>query len=170
MSLVYISDTNIWIDFRNAGLLEHLFKLPFTLCCTDFVLHELEDFPHDQLLAHGLMVESFDGPGVLRLLTLKTEHNNSSLADVSCYLLAQQTGRPLLTGDGKLRRQAQKDGLQVRGALWLLDLMIEHHVVASIQAAAALENMLEHGARLPSSECDARLSRWRKPASSATKA
>lgn len=100
MSLIYISDTNIWIDFRNAGLLEHMFRLPFTLCCTDFVMHELEDFPHDELLARGLVVESFDEGGVQKLLTLKVEHNNSSLADVSCYLLAQATGRPLLTGDG----------------------------------------------------------------------
>jgi len=29
---VYISDTNIWIDLRNAGLLDALFDLPFTLC------------------------------------------------------------------------------------------------------------------------------------------
>ena len=28
---VYISDTNIWIDFRNAGLLDAMFSLPFTL-------------------------------------------------------------------------------------------------------------------------------------------
>lgn len=70
MSLIYISDTNIWIDFRNAGLLEHMFRLPFTLCCTDFVMHELEDFPHDELLARGLVVESFDEGGVQKLLTL----------------------------------------------------------------------------------------------------
>jgi hypothetical protein len=56
MSLIYISDTNIWIDFRNAGLLEHMFRLPFTLCCTDFVMHELEDFPHDELLARGWLL------------------------------------------------------------------------------------------------------------------
>jgi predicted nucleic acid-binding protein len=43
MSRVYVSDTNIWIDFRNAGLLDALFKLPFSLCCTDFVVHELMD-------------------------------------------------------------------------------------------------------------------------------
>lgn len=163
MTLIYISDTNIWIDFRNAGLLDQMFRLPFTLCCTDFVLHELEDFPHDELLAHGLMVETFDGAGVARLFSLKIEHNNSSLADVSCYLLAQESGRPLLTGDCKLRRQAQRDGLQVHGALWLLDLMVEHGVIPPTQAADALDNMLEHGARLPSSECDARLSHWRKP-------
>lgn len=28
MSLIYISYTNIWIDFRNAGLLEQMFQLP----------------------------------------------------------------------------------------------------------------------------------------------
>jgi len=26
---VYISDTNIWIDLQNAGLLDKLFNLPF---------------------------------------------------------------------------------------------------------------------------------------------
>lgn len=163
MSLIYISDTNIWIDFRNAGLLEQMFRLPFTLCCTDFVLHELEDFPHDELLGRGLIVESFDESGVTKLFSLKIEHNNSSLADVSCYLLAQETGRPLLTGDGKLRRQAQRDGLHVHGALWLLDLMVEHRVIQPKHAADALDHMLEHGARLPTGECGARLSHWRKP-------
>ncbi|WP_460119626.1 PIN domain-containing protein [Pseudomonas sp. S2_C03] len=163
MSLIYISDTNIWIDFRNAGLLDQMFSLPFTLCCTDFVLHELEDFCVDELVSHGLLVESFDESGVTRLFGLKMEHNNSSLADVSCYLLAKQTGRPLLTGDGKLRRQAQRDGLKVHGALWLLDLMIEHQAISPTEAADALIDMLERGARLPSGECDTRLSHWRKP-------
>ncbi|WP_238340669.1 hypothetical protein [Pseudomonas kairouanensis] len=88
MNLIYISDTNIWIDFRNAGLLDQMFKLPFALCCTDFVLYELEDFPQDELLAQGLVVESFDETGVQKLLKLKSEHGNSSMADVSCYLLA----------------------------------------------------------------------------------
>ena len=50
MSKIYISDTNIWIDFRNAGLLEELFRLPLTLCCTDFVLHGLKDLPCEELI------------------------------------------------------------------------------------------------------------------------
>jgi hypothetical protein len=112
MTLIYISDTNIWIDFRNAGLLEQMFSLPFTLCCTDFVLHELEDFPHDELLAHGLIVESFEGPEVARLFGLKIEHSNSSLADVSCYLLAQQTGRPLLTGTANFENRHKRMGFR----------------------------------------------------------
>lgn len=161
MNAVYISDSNIWIDFRNAGLLEKMFELPFSLCCTDFVLRELNDFPKDELITGGLLVETMNEKSVNRLFELKVEHNNSSLADVSCYLLAYETGRPLLTGDGKLRKQASKDGLQVHGGLWLLDRMVEHSILVPSLAATALELMLNHGARLPPGECQTRIAAWR---------
>ena len=161
MNAVYISDSNIWIDFRNAGLLEHMFQLPFSLCCTDFVLRELNDFSKEDLIVSGLLVEHMDEGSVARLFDLKISHNNSSLADVSCYLLAHVTGRPLLTGDGKLRKQALKDGMQVHGGLWLLDRMVEHSLLGADDAASALDRMLNHGARLPQGECQTRIAKWR---------
>lgn len=161
MTKIYISDTNIWIDFQNAGLLDELFQLPLTLCCTDFVLNELNDLPREQLVAQGLQVEMLDDAAVLQLFTLKAEHGNSSLADVSCYFMAQKSGYPLLTGDGKLRKQATKDGIQVFGVLWLLDQIVAHALIPSIRAADALEAMLQHGARLPQAECHQRLQQWR---------
>jgi len=157
---VYISDTNIWIDLRNAGLLDALFDLPFTLCCTDFVLGELEDFDHDHLLAMGLVVETLDEQATAALFPLMQAHNNSSLADLSCYQLAQQTGRPLLTGDGRLRKQAKADGLQVHGVLWLLDQLVAHQVIGPKNAAGHLQSMLDSGARLPAAECQKRLTLW----------
>jgi hypothetical protein len=160
MNRLYISDSNIWIDFRNAGLLAELFALPLTLCCTDFVWHELNDLPRDVLRAHGLVVETLDTESIAQLFPLMAQHNNSSLADVSCYLLARATGRPLLTGDGRLRRQAQRDGMTVHGALWLLDALVLHAVVTPQRAAHGLTAMLAQGARLPSTECEVRLRRW----------
>lgn len=157
---VYISDTNIWIDFRNAGLLDALFDLPFQLCSTDFVVSELQDFDPQALITRGLLVQNLDESATARLFGLMTAHNNSSLADVSCYLLAQETGYPLLTGDGRLRKQAAKDGLQVYGALWLLDQLVAHSVTAPSAAAKGLKSMLDRGARLPGTECQARLRAW----------
>lgn len=90
MKTIYISDTNIWIDIRNAGLLDEMFRLPFSLCCTDFVFEELRDLPQAHLLAMGLVVEGLDEQAVTKLLTLSALHRNSSLADVSCYYLAQK--------------------------------------------------------------------------------
>lgn len=160
MNLIYISDTNIWIDFRHAGFLDTLFKLPFSLCCTDFVLDELDDFEHDDLKQKGLQVVELGEDAVEQLSNLTTQHNNSSLADVSCYFLAKDTGYPLLTGDGKLRKQAIKDGLPVHGALWLLDRLVEHALVSKLEAAMGLQKMLDSNARLPKAECDKRFADW----------
>ncbi len=157
---VYISDTNIWIDFRNAGLLDAMFGLPFTLCCTDFVLDELKDFDHKHLHRRGLVVKAFDEEATAALFTVMQAHNNSSLADVSCYQLARQTGYALLTGDGRLRKQAKADGLQVHGALWLLDQIVAYEVVQPKDAARGLRSMLDAGSRLPAAECQERLAVW----------
>lgn len=157
---VYISDTNIWIDFRNAGLLDALFSLPFKLCCTDFVLDELKDFDTQHLLARGLVIETLDAAATAALFNLMQAHNNSSLADVSCYQLAHQTKQPLLTGDGRLRKQAKADGLQVHGALWLLDQLVAHQTIKAKEAAKGLQSMLTSGARLPEADCQKRLLLW----------
>lgn len=157
---VYISDTNIWIDLRNAGLLDAMFDLPFTLCCTDFVLSELQDFDHHHLRARGLVVETLDELATAALFPLMQAHNNSSLADLSCYQLAKQTGLPLLTGDGRLRKKAMADGLQVHGALWLLDQMVTHKIIERKNAAQRLQSILNSGARLPVADCQKRLTLW----------
>lgn len=73
---------------------------------------------------------------------------------------AKQKGLPLLTGDGQLRKQAAKDGIEVRGALWLLDQLVEHQIIATAHAAAALQAMLDAGARLPPAECEQRMVVW----------
>ena len=160
MRQVYVSDTNIWIDLRNAGLLDAIFQLPITLCCTDFVLNELHDFDHKALAQQGLRVKTLAAQIMPRLLVLKAKHNNSSLADVSCYLLAQEAGCPLLTGDGRLRKQALHDGIDVHGALWLLDQLVVHAVISPMRAATGLQDMLTSGARLPRTECHDRLVKW----------
>lgn len=162
---VYISDTNIWIDFGRGGLLDALFALPFTFVSTDFVMNELDEPAPDGLLSRGLLVEVLAEDAVAQLFALMAEHGNSSLADVSCYLVAKTLGVPLLTGDGRLRRQASKDGVQVHGALWLLDQLVTHHILPAAQAAAALQAMLDAGARFPVAECDQRLALWQSSVS-----
>ncbi len=160
MNRVYISDTNIWIDFRHAGFLDLLFDLPFKLCCTDFVLYELNDFDHQYLIARGLQIVEIEEKSIKELSDLTSAHNNSSLADVSCYFLAKKSGYPLLTGDGQLRKQATLDGLQVHGALWLLDLLVETKLISDAEAACGLNAMVTAGARLPGTECSRRLAAW----------
>lgn len=157
---VYVSDTNIWIDFGHAGLLDALFVLPFTFVSTEFVVEELDHPMPVGLQKRGLVVEALAPDVVDQLWGVMAEHGNSSLADVSCYLVAKAQGVPLLTGDGRLRRQAARDGLTVHGALWLLDQLVAHQIIATAHAAAALQAMLDAGARLPHGECSQRMAAW----------
>jgi predicted nucleic acid-binding protein len=161
MSKIYVSDTNIWIDFEKANLLNEVFKLPFQFCCTDFVAAEISTITCQSLLKLGLIIETMDANDIKHLHTLMASHNNSSLADVSCYFLAQNNGLPLLTGDGKLRKRASKEGLTVRGSIWLLDLLIQHKIISEEAAATSLDTMRQQGARLPNIECQSRISNWR---------
>jgi hypothetical protein len=62
----------------------------------------------------------------------------------------------LLTGDRHLTEAADREGVTAHGTLWLLDEMVRLMVVAPVQAAQALERMLERGSRLARVECQKR--------------
>lgn len=158
---ILVSDTNIWIDLHRSGLLEAVFELPHQFVTTDFVWRELRKPPGQQLTDLGLAIESMSGDEVQSLFGLRQTLNNSSLADVSCYLVARERGWTLLTGDGALRKSAQRGALEVRGVLWILDELARCEVLAQRALADALEAMLGKGARLPKAECQQRLARWR---------
>ena len=64
-------------------------------------------------------------------------------------------GRTFVDGDGT------REGVVVHGTLWVLDATVRLGVVSPVQAAQALEQMLERGSRLPQTERQKRLRQWR---------
>ena len=159
---ILVSDTNIWIDLHRCNLLETVFRLPHQFVTTDFVWRELYKPPGQQLTDMGLSIEAISSDETLQLFGLKQSLNNSSLADVSCYLVARERGWTLLTNDGALRKSGHQAELDVRGVLWILDEVERHRVLSPAELASALTSMLDAGARLPDGECQKRLIRWRK--------
>lgn len=67
----------------------------------------------------------------------------------------------MLTVDGRLRKQAAKDGIEVFGALGLLDRLVEYALIPPPRASEALQAMLDRGARLPQADCQQHLHQWR---------
>jgi hypothetical protein len=114
---ILVSDTNIWIDLHRCNLLETVFRLPHQFVTTDFVWRELRKPPGQQLTDMGLSIEAISSDETLQLFGLKQSLNNSSLADVSCYLVARERGWTLLTNDGALRKSGHQAELDVRGVL-----------------------------------------------------
>lgn len=98
---------------------------------------------------------------LLRIGVLQELYAQPSFTDLSCLVLAEETGCKLLTGDNALRRAAEDQRtVIVHGTLWLLDQLIEYEILDSVRAAEALRLMLQSKARLPKAACEERLRKW----------
>lgn len=160
LSSVLVTDTNIWIDLENGGILAEVFHLPYQFLTPDFAISEFIHPRWKTLQALGLEARELDSEGILELFRLRPDFNNLSMIDLAAFLLAKTLEATLLTGDWRLNELAKANRLSVHGVLWLLDEMVHYQAIAPGQAANALGRMLDQGARLPADECRKRLAKW----------
>jgi predicted nucleic acid-binding protein len=156
-----VVDTNVFIDVHRGGLLEAVFALPFVFLAPDVIVEELEVPDGKQLSRWGLESVSSSGEQVAAVSALAAVHRRPSVNDLFAFVVARAEGAMLLTGDGALRELAESEGMAVHGTLWLLDELVRLDIVRGRQAAEGLERMVASGRRLPESECQRRIQRWR---------
>ncbi|MCF0245127.1 MAG: hypothetical protein HUK06_10155 [Bacteroidaceae bacterium] len=164
---IVISDTNIFIDLVDAGVIDAFFALPFEIHTTTYILEEILKIEQRDAIKKyiddgHLHVTSLEGEKFLDLLVLYNgAGSNLSVNDCSVWLLASIMGGALLTGDANLRRKATQNGVEVHGVLYVIDKMVEHAVISTNVAHAALEFISQHNRRLPICEIEKRLELWK---------
>jgi hypothetical protein len=157
-----VTDTNIWIDLENGGILGEVFRLPYLFLIPDFAIPELVHPGWETLERLGLEAHELIAEQVIELAQLRRSYKNLSIIDLAAFLLTKTLGATLLTGDRRLIELANSYGLSAHGVLWLLDELIYFQALTPEQAATALVQMLDLGARLPADDCNHRLARWSK--------
>ncbi len=157
---ILVTDTNIWIDLENGKILADIFRLPYQFVTPDFAVAEFISPGWDVLQNLGLIIHPLENTRVKELVALRRVHHQLSVVDLSAFLLAKALQASLVTGDRRLNELARSHGLSVHGVLWILDEMVSHQILTTIQAESALRRMLTAGARLPQIECQKRLERW----------
>ena len=90
------------------------------------------------------------------------DKTNVSIQDCSVWLYAQDNGYILLTGDGKLRKTAIKEGTNVRGILYIFDKLVEEKLLTPQKACEKLQLLRQINGRLPSKEIEKRIEIWSK--------
>ena len=160
-SLLAVADANIWIDLDVGGLLEQAFGLGIQWLVPDVVLAELLAPASDGLVALGLESCELPPEQITEVLALGPRYPRVSTPDAFALIAARSHSAMLVTGDKHLRKAAEEQGVTCHGMLWLLDTMVDQHVVTPPTAASALRQMLDAGSRLPTDECATRLRRWR---------
>lgn len=158
---ILVTDTNIWIDLTNGGILEKVFKLPCNFLIPDFAISEFsKQTQWEDLLELGAIPGELNGPQVAELLSIRQVSPSLSTSDVEAFILARDLGAVLLTGDGRLRKMALNHDIQVHGVLWLLDELIRFKILDKKHASETLLSMMSRNPRLPKLECQNRLLRW----------
>jgi predicted nucleic acid-binding protein len=122
---IIITDTNVFIDLIKSGALDFFFQCPFEVCTTDLVLEEIK--PQEQrahlekhVATNRLRVLQLSTEDILAAIQLPTQSNLKRITDKSVLLKAIQMQACLLSGDGDLRKEGQRAGLEVRGSLWVI--------------------------------------------------
>ena len=168
MKRIVVNDTNVFIDLMDAGLLDEFFRLPWEIHTTDFVMLELLREGQKETVSHyereGLLqIDSFEFQEVLEVTSLQKSlesKTNLSLTDCSVWHYAKKNDCILLTGDRKLRSSALRDGVEVRGILFVFDSLVCENVISQELATEKLTILKGQNLRLPHDEIEKRLNLW----------
>jgi predicted nucleic acid-binding protein len=167
---ILISDTNILIDLCVTGLVEKCSLLDVDFRTVDFVINEITNPAQAAIVQRQidngyLTVLQFTQGETLELMDLyaRYEYNtNLSLTDCAVMLCAKRGNYRLLTGDKNLRIKATNEGVMVSGILYLTDMMVNERVVAALDMANYLEELLRTNNRLPKDSIQTRIDAYRK--------
>lgn len=154
-----VTDTNIFLDMLGIGALTMLFELEMNIGTTDFVVQEIIKADQAKELQHfinkgNLSVFSFPAEELQQILTLKTKRNLRRIADKSVLWKALQLKCRVLTGDKNLRKEAEEQGLDVSGSLWVISTLVSSGKVKSTEGIAMLQKLKQINSSLPAAEID----------------
>lgn len=156
MTLV-VSDTNIFIDMEVGGVLDEMFALPERFAVPDILFREELEGHFPDLITRGLEVMGLSGESIAVAVRLKGVYRHPCLNDLFALSLARQEACSLLTGDMKLREAAGKEGVEVRGTLWLVGKLVDMSILTPAGASTAYRKMRRGGRRLPWKEVNDQL-------------
>lgn len=162
-----IHDANVLIDLIDIGLLDCAMGLPCVMETTDLVRREVQTPEQAQALAEciergALAVVTSSIEQLARIGTLQGQCPQLSLADCSVVFHALDRSGIVLSGDGRLRREAEAKKLEVHSTPWILGLMVEHGFIDSTVAADKLEYLVTINQRLPQKECTKLIESWKR--------
>ena len=163
---IVVSDTNILIDLIDLELLDVFFELPLEITTTDLVIYELDEIKQAKIFEASLRdkIDILESTEIQlnEVQKIYDENRGISLTDSQVFYFAIEKGAILLSGDGNLRRFAKKRGLEVRGIIWVFDLLEKNKILSPRILSKKMKTLLEINTRLPQEECLKRIQKWEK--------
>jgi len=162
-----IHDANVLIDLLDINLLDEAMALPCTMETTDLVQHEVVEFEQAQALSSCidkrlLTVLSSSIEQLAAIGKIQHENPRLTLADCSVVFHARERHGMVLSGDGPVRKEAERQQLEVHSTPWLFSRMVAESIIDMGTAVEKLEILMSINKRLPHRECLKLIESWRK--------
>ncbi len=159
---IVVNDANILIDLISIDLINAFLKLDFEFHTNDLIINEVRE--HQQLLieiieSNKLIVSETKAENFTDIIALMTK--NLSFEDCSIWYYTKKVRGILLTGDSKLRKSVENDHIEVRGILFVFDMLVENRIITEIKAIEKLNELMAINNRLPRQEIHKRLLLWK---------
>jgi predicted nucleic acid-binding protein len=161
---IIVNDANILIDLISIDLLDNFLNLDFEFHTNDLILNEIDDpeqkrtleevIKAQKLFIHGTKAEDYS-----QIISLMSK--NLSFEDCSIWFYTKKVEGILLTGDAKLRKMVEQDNIEVRGILFVFDLLVEKNILERHIAVDKLNQLSTINSRLPQKEINKRLTLWK---------
>ena len=162
-----ITDTNIFFDIISIGALPEFFSLDYEICTTVFVIEEIIRSDQREAIevfirAKEINVIDFSAEEIGEIYGFKTEKNFKGITDKSVLWKSLQLECPLLTGDKKLRIEAENQGVEVHGSIWVIRSLVENGLIDKKKGIKLLESLKKVNSSLPFDEIDKLIRSYKK--------
>lgn len=163
---ILIFDANTIIDLYYGEIIENISQLTSELIIPDFVATEIKTI--SDLSVYGFHIKTFKSKEINSILELYQKQRANSVADISVIFTAELYNKKkqekqviVITGDRNLKKLAEKHGIEVHGALWVLDELVKNTILTGKEVIKSLDKMLDKGARFPEDEWKKLKSKWK---------
>jgi len=159
---IAIQDTCILLDLVDLELLDLFFTLNLEVYTTSSVVDEIITEEHKSKVDVYLENEQLiiDDEGLFETITeLSNQFTGLSFADCSVLELAKRKDAILLSADGKLRKVSRKEGMTVRGTLWIVKVLYNEYAITLDEVKEKLNLYISVNPRAPKKEIQKMLER-----------
>lgn len=161
-----VTDTNVFFDMMSIEVLPDFFGLDYEICTTDFVVNEIIRIDQAEQIQNfirskQLTVYKLSSDEIEEVVNLKTKRNLRRITDKSVLWKALQLKCRLVTGDKNLRSEAEEQGLEVNGSLWVIKTLVETNIISPAVAAELLEKLKIVNDSLPKDEIEKLIKKYK---------
>jgi len=162
-----ITDTNIFFDIISIGALPEFFSLDYEICTTIFVIQEIKKSDQKEAIevfirAKELNVIEFSPDEIGEISEFKTNKSFKGITDKSVLWKSLQLECPLLSGDKKLRVEAESQGVEVHGTIWVIERLVDNNMISKAKGVHLLEYLKRVNSSLPLDEIDKLIKNFKK--------